>query len=50
VSFYLKVIGTGSDPIPGPWREPYAEFTPTHPPDNSLLTRILEQLAPGTAI
>ena len=34
MSAYLKVIGTGKDPIPGPWREPYAEFTPNHPPDN----------------
>jgi hypothetical protein len=34
MSAYLKVIGSGKDPIRGPYAEPYAEFTPTHPPDN----------------
>lgn len=33
MSAYLKVIGTGKDPIQGPYTEPYAEFPPGTPPD-----------------
>ena len=34
VSAYLKVIGSGDAPLPGPYAESYAEFRPGRPPDN----------------
>ncbi len=33
MSAYLKVIGTGDEPLQGPYEEPFAEFPPNSPPD-----------------
>jgi hypothetical protein len=33
MSAYLKVIGSGKEPLAGPYTEPYAEFPPNRPPD-----------------
>lgn len=33
MSAYLKVIGSGNAPLPGPYTVPYADFSRTRPPD-----------------
>lgn len=34
MSAFLKVIGSGDDPLQGPYEERFAEFPPNRPPDS----------------